>query len=81
MSKKIKVKYSYRDLVLNRFVIEGEELIVSDERAELLLKKGFVRNFEDVVEEVVQDIVQEVVQKEEKLEAKTKELKISKKTK
>jgi hypothetical protein len=77
MSKKIKVKYSYRDLVLNRFVIEGEELIVSDERAEFLLKKGFVRNFEDVV----QDIVQEVVQKEEKLEAKTKELKISKKTK
>jgi hypothetical protein len=77
MSKKIKVKYSYRDLVLNRFVIEGEELIVSDERAELLLKKGFVRNFEDVV----QDIVQEVVQKEEKAEVKTKELKISKKTK
>jgi hypothetical protein len=77
MSKKIKVKYSYRDLVLNRFVKEGEELIVSDERAEILLKKGFVRTFE----EVVQDIVQEVVQKEEKVEVKTKELKISKKTK
>lgn len=74
MSKKIKVKYSYRDLVLNRFVKEGEELIVSDERAELLLKKGFVRNFEDIVEE-------EVVEKEEKVEVKTKELKISKKTK
>jgi hypothetical protein len=81
MSKKIKVKYSYRDLVLNRFVKEGEELIVSDERAEILLKKGFVRTFEEVVEEVVQDIVQEVVQKEEKVEVKTKELKISKKTK
>lgn len=75
MSKKIKVKYSYRDLVLNRFVKEGEELIVSDERAELLLKKGFVRNFEDIVE------VEEVVEKEEKVEVKTKELKISKKTK
>lgn len=77
MSKKIKVKYSYRDLVLNRFVKEGEELIVSDERAELLLKKGFVRNFEDIVEEEVE----EVVEKEEKVEVKTKELKISKKTK
>jgi len=77
MSKKIKVKYSYRDLVLNRFVKEGEELIVSDERAELLLKKGFVRNFEDIVEEEVE----EVVEKEEKIEVKTKELKISKKTK
>ena len=73
MSKKIEVKYSYRDLVLNRFVKEGEELIVSDERAELLLKKGFVRAFEEVIEEVVE--------KEEKIEVKTKELKISKKTK
>ena len=70
MSKKIKVKYSYRDLELGRFVKEGEELIVSDERAEVLLKKGFIRVAEDVVKE-----------KEEKLEVKTKELKTHKKTK
>lgn len=70
MSKKIKVKYSYRDLELGRVVSEGEEFIVSDERAELLLKKGFVRLVEDVVEE-----------KEFKVEIKTKELKTSKKTK
>lgn len=70
MSKKIKVKYSYRDLELGRLVKEGEELIVSDERAEVLLKRGFIRVAEDVVEE-----------KEEKLEVKTKELKTSKKTK
>lgn len=70
MSKKIKVKYSYRDLELGRAVSEGEEFIVSDERAELLLKKGFVRLVEDVVEE-----------KEFKVEIKTKELKTSKKTK
>ena len=70
MSKKIKVKYSYRDLELGRLVKEGEELIVSDERAEVLLKRGFIRVAEDVVEE-----------KEEKLEVETKELKTSKKTK
>lgn len=70
MSKKIKVKYSYRDIVLERFVKEGEELIVSDERAEVLLKKGFIRIAEDIVEV-----------KEDKLEVKTKELKTSKKTK
>jgi len=73
MSKKIKVRYSYRDLVLDRFVKEGEELIVSDERAEVLLKKGFIRSVEDVVEEVEE--------KQEKVEVKTKELKISKKNK
>lgn len=70
MSKKIKVKYSYRDLELGRMVQEGEEMIVSNERAEVLLKKGFIRVAEDVIED-----------KEEKLEVKTKELKTSKKTK
>lgn len=70
MSKKIKVRYSYRDLELGRMVQEGEELIVSDERAEVLLKRGFIRVAEDVIEE-----------KEEKLEVKTKELKTHKKTK
>lgn len=74
MSKKIKVKYSYRDLELGRLVKEGEELIVSDDRAEVLLKKGFIRIAEDVIKDVVEE-------KEEKLEVKTKELKTSKKTK
>ena len=66
---KIQVTRAYRDLELDRFVREGEILEVSDERAELLLSKGFVK---------VLFIVEE---KEEKPVVKTKELKTTKKTK
>ena len=66
---KIQVTRAYRDLTLERFVREGEILEVSDERAELLLSKGFVK---------VLFIVEE---KEEKPVVKTKELKTTKKTK
>jgi hypothetical protein len=66
---KIEVVKAYRDLELERFVREGEKFEVSDERAELLLNKKFVKILE-ILEE-----------KEEKPVVKTKELKTAKKTK
>jgi len=68
----IEVIRAYRDLELDRFVREGEQFEVSDERAELLLNKKFVK---------VLFIKEEVVAKEEKPVVKTKELKTAKKTK
>jgi hypothetical protein len=68
----IEVVRAYRDLELDRFVREGEKFEVSDERAELLLNKKFVK---------VLFIKEEVVEKEEKPVVKTKELKTAKKTK
>jgi hypothetical protein len=72
MSAKIKIVRAYRDLELGRFVVEAELLEVSDERAEVLVSKGFAKIIE---------IKEDVVEKQEKLEVKTKELKTSKKTK
>ncbi len=66
---KIEVVKAYRDLELGRFVKEGEKFEVSDERAELLLNKKFVK------------IVEILEEKEEKPVVKTKELKTTKKTK
>jgi len=66
---KIEVVKAYRDLELGRFVKEGEKFEVSDERAELLLNKKFVK------------IVEILEEKEEKPVVKTKELKTAKKTK
>ncbi len=66
---KIEVVKAYRDLELGRFVREGEKFEVSDERAELLLNKKFVK------------IVEILEEKEEKPVVKTKELKTTKKTK
>ncbi len=66
---KIEVVKAYRDLELGRFVREGEKFEVSDERAELLLNKKFVK------------IVEILEEKEEKPVVKTKELKTAKKTK
>lgn len=66
---RIEVKRAYRDLELGRFVREGEQFEISEERAELLLSKGFVK---------VLFILEE---KEEKPVVKTKELKTAKKTK
>ena len=68
----IEVIRAYRDIELGRFVREGEQFEVSDERAELLLSKRFVK---------VLFIKEEVVEKEEKPVAKTKELKTAKKSK
>lgn len=68
----IEVVRAYRDLELGRFVREGEQFEVSDERAELLLSKKFVK---------ILFIKEEVVEKEEKPVVKTKELKTAKKTK
>jgi hypothetical protein len=66
---KIEVVKAYRDLELGRFVREGEKFEVSDERAELLLNKKFIK------------IVEILEEKEEKPVVKTKELKTAKKTK
>jgi hypothetical protein len=71
---KVKVTFNYRDLELNRFVVAGEELEVSDERATLLVSKRLVK-----VLEISDDI--KIEEKEEKPKVKTKELKVSKKTK
>jgi hypothetical protein len=71
---KVKVTFNYRDLELNRFVVAGEELEVSDERATLLVSKRLVK-----VLEISDDV--KIEEKEEKPEVKTKELKVSKKTK
>ena len=71
---KVKVTFNYRDLELNRFVVAGEELEVSDERATLLVSKKLVK-----VLEISDDV--KIEEKEEKPEVKTKELKVSKKTK
>lgn len=71
---KVKVTFNYRDLELGRVVVTGEELEVSDERATLLVSKRLVK-----VLEISDDVV--IEEKEEKPEVKTKELKVSKKTK
>ena len=71
---KVKVTFNYRDLESNRFVVAGEELEVSDERATLLVSKRLVK-----VLEISDDV--KIEEKEEKPEVKTKELKVSKKTK
>jgi hypothetical protein len=71
---KVKVTFNYRDLELGRVAVVGEELEVSDERATLLVSKRLVKVLE------VSDDVQ-IEEKEEKPEVKTKELKVSKKTK
>lgn len=68
----IEVIRAYRDLELDRFVREGEKFEVSDERAELLVNKKFVK---------ILFIKEDVVEKEEKPVVKTKELKTAKKTK
>jgi hypothetical protein len=68
----IEVIRAYRDLELGRFVREGEKFEVSDERAELLVNKKFVK---------ILFIKEDVVEKEEKPVVKTKELKTAKKTK
>ena len=70
---RIEVTRAYRDLELDKFVREGEIFSVSDERATLLVEKGFIR-----ILEVTPDVVEE---KEEKPVVKTKELKTVKKTK
>ena len=69
---RIEVTRAYRDLELGKFVREGEIFSVSDERATLLVSKGFVR---------ILEVKADVVEKEEKPVVKTKELKTSKKTK
>jgi hypothetical protein len=71
---KVKVTFNYRDLELGRVVVTGEELEVSDERATLLVSKRLVK-----VLEISDDVV--IEEKEEKPVVKTKELKVSKKTK
>lgn len=68
----IEVIRAYRDLELGRFVREGEKFEVSDERAELLVGKKFVK---------ILFIKEDVIEKEEKPVVKTKELKTAKKTK
>ena len=68
----IEVIRAYRDLELDRFVREGEKFEVSDERAELLVNKKFVK---------ILFIKEDEIQKEEKPVVKTKELKTAKKTK
>jgi hypothetical protein len=68
----IEVVKAYRDLEVGRFVREGERFEVSDERAELLLSKKFVKVL------FIQDDKEE---KQEKAVIKTKELKTTKKTK
>jgi acetolactate synthase regulatory subunit len=73
METKVKVIYNYRDVELDRAVLVGEEFVVDSERAEMLVARKLVKVLE-VVEE-------EIVEKEEKEEVKTKELKITKKTK
>ena len=71
---KVKVTFNYRDLELGRVVVTGEELEVSDERATLLVSKRLVK-----VLEISDDVV--IEEKQEKPVVKTKELKVSKKTK
>jgi hypothetical protein len=71
---KVKVTFNYRDLELGRVAVVGEELEVSDERATLLVSKRLVK-----ILEVSDDV--EIEEKEEKPEVKTKELKVSKKSK
>jgi hypothetical protein len=71
---KVKVTFNYRDLELGRVAVVGEELEISDERATLLVSKRLVK-----ILEVSDDV--KIVEKEEKPEVKTKELKVSKKTK
>ena len=71
---KVKVTFNYRDLELGRVAVVGEELEISDERATLLVSKRLVK-----ILEVSDDV--EIEEKEEKPEVKTKELKVSKKTK
>jgi hypothetical protein len=71
---KVKVTFNYRDLELGRVAVVGEELEVSDERATLLVSKRLVK-----ILEVSDDV--EIEEKEEKPVVKTKELKVSKKSK
>jgi len=71
---KVKVTFNYRDLELGRVAVVGEELEISDERATLLVSKRLVK-----ILEVSDDV--EIEEKEEKPVVKTKELKVSKKTK
>ena len=71
---KVKVTFNYRDLELGRVAVVGEELEISDERATLLVSKRLVK-----ILEVSDDV--EIEEKEEKPEVKTKELKVSKKSK
>jgi hypothetical protein len=71
---KVKVTFNYRDLELGRVAVVGEELEISDERATLLVSKRLVK-----ILEVSDDV--KIEEKEEKPEVKTKELKVSKKTK
>jgi hypothetical protein len=71
---KVKVTFNYRDLELGRVAVVGEELEVSDERATLLVSKRLVK-----ILEVSDDV--KIEEKQEKPEVKTKELKVSKKTK
>lgn len=69
---RIEVTRAYRDLELGKFVREGEIFSVSDERATVLVSKGFVK---------ILEVKEDVVEKEEKPVVKTKELKTTKKTK
>lgn len=68
---KVEVIFNYRDLELGRAVIAGEKFEVSDERATVLVSKRLVK-----ILEVSDDV--KIEEKEEKLEIKTKELKVSK---
>jgi len=68
---KIEVIFNYRDLELDRAVLVGEKFEVSDERAIVLVSKRLVK-----ILEVSDDV--KIEEKEEKLEIKTKELKVSK---
>ena len=73
METKVKVIYNYRDVELDRAVLVGEEFVVDSQRAEMLVARKLVK--------VLGAVEEEVVEKEEKEEVKTKELKITKKTK
>jgi hypothetical protein len=68
---KIEVIFNYRDLELDRAVLVGEKFEVSDERATVLVSKRLVK-----ILKVSDDV--KIEEKEEKLEIKTKELKVSK---
>lgn len=68
----VQVTRAYRDLEQERFVREGEEFQVSDERAELLLSRRFVK---------IVSVIEDVEEKQEKPIFETKELKTKKKTK
>jgi hypothetical protein len=68
---KVEVIFNYRDLELERAVLVGERFEVSDERATVLVSKRLVK-----ILKVSDDV--KIEEKEEKLEIKTKELKVSK---